>query len=259
MKYKIWNYFIVIAVNSLFLLSLSLPGYAQKVYRKVPRNKALKDKTEKVHAPDTIPFYQGVYIGADLYGLGSKLFSDCISSEISVKVNLKNKFIPALELGMGAADSWNETGIHYKSKATPFIRLGLDYNTMAKKKNKNSYLYVGCRYALSSFSYDVSSLPATDPIWNDQINNPAFQDNIWKNSVPFNQLGIKGSMQWFEFLVGVKIQVYKRLNMGWDIRLKYKTSGSSNTYADPWYVPGYGQYKSSNMGLTYSIIYKLPF
>ena len=47
-------------------------------------------------------------------------------------------------------------------------------------------------------------------------------------------------MQWFELVVGVKVRIYKNFNMGWSVRMKYKTNASTNEYANPWYVPGYG-------------------
>ena len=59
------------------------------------------------------------------------LGGDFMSSEVSIGVNLKNKFIPTIEFGMGGTDTLNETGIHYKSKTAPFFRIGVDYNTMA--------------------------------------------------------------------------------------------------------------------------------
>ena len=46
--------------------------------------------------------------------------------------------------------------------------------------------------------------------------------------------------------------------MGWSVRMKYKTKASTGEYGDPWYVPGYGKFISNNMGITYSLIYKLP-
>ena len=101
---------------------------------------------------------------------------------------------------MGGTDTWSETGIHYKSKAAPFFRIGVDYNTMAKKKEKNSYLYAGIRYAFSSFKYDVSTLPADDPIWGDNIGNPSLGDDYWGGSIPFNHPGMKASVQWLEIL-----------------------------------------------------------
>ena len=129
-------------------------------------NAQKRSEEKEVAEIDTIPLYNGTYVGVDLYGIGSKLLGgDFMSSEVSVAVNLKNKFIPTIEFGMGGTDTWSETGIHYKSKMAPFFRIGVDYNTMAKKKEKNSYLYAGLRYAFSSFKYDVSTMPADDPIW----------------------------------------------------------------------------------------------
>ena len=127
-----------------------------------------------------------------------------------------------------------------------------------KKKEKNSYLYAGLRYAFSSFKYDVSTLPANDPIWGDVIGNPSLEDDYWGGSVPFSHLGMKGSVQWLEIVLGVKVRIYKNFNMGWSVRMKYKTKASIGEYGAPWYVPGYGKYKSNNMGITYSLIYKLP-
>ena len=129
---------------------------------------------------------------------------------------------------------------------------------LAKKKEKNSYLYAGLRYAFSSFKYDVSILPANDPIWGDAIGNPSLEDDYWGGSVPFSHLGMKGSVQWLEIVLGVKVRIYKNFNMGWSVRMKYKTKASIGEYGAPWYVPGYGKYKSNNMGITYSLIYKLP-
>lgn len=95
-----------------------------------------RSEEKEVTEIDTIPFYNGTYVGVDLYGIGSKLLGgDFMSSEVSIAVNLKNKFIPTVEFGMGGTDTWSETGIHYKV-AAPFFRIGVDYNTMAKKKEK---------------------------------------------------------------------------------------------------------------------------
>lgn len=243
---------------SLFLLFwLGLPLLAQQQRSAhIPKKEQKKNKVAKV---DIIPFYNGTYIGVDLYGIGSKLLgSDFMSSEVSVAVNLKNKFIPTIEFGMGGTDTWSETGIHYKNKPAPFFRIGVDYNTMAKKKEKNSYLYAGIRYAFSSFKYDVSTMPANDPIWEDAIGNPSLVDDYWGGSVPFSHLGMKASVQWLEIVVGVKVRIYKNFNMGWSVRMKYKTSASIGEYGAPWYVPGYGKFKSNNMGITYSLIYKFP-
>ena len=275
-------------ISLLLLFCIGLPLLAQQ--QRPAQTPKRDQKKKEVAEIDTIPLYNGTYVGVDLYGIGSKLLGgDFMSSEVSVAVNLKNKFIPTIEFGMGGTDTWSETGIHYKSKMAPFFRIGVDYNTMAKKKEKNSYLYAGLRYAFSSFKYDVSTMPADDPIWGDAvgnpslgdgyrseehtselqsrsddpiwgdvIGNPSLEDGYWGGSVPFSHLGMKGSVQWLEIVLGVKVRIYKNFNMGWSVRMKYKTKASTGEYGDPWYVPGYGKFKSNNMGITYSLIYKLP-
>lgn len=252
------NYIITTAISLLLVFCVGLPAKAQQ-----PRPHPAPSKSTKKEKPvvvDTIPFYNGTYVGVDLYGIGSKVLGgDFLSSEISINVNLKNKFIPTLEIGFGNTDTWNETGIHYKSNTSPFFRIGVDYNTMAKKKEKNNYLYVGMRYGLSSFKYNVTTLPFDDPFWGDKIENPGVQDNVWGGDVPYHHTDMKATIQWFELVLGVKVKVYKNFCMGWALRMKYKMSESISEYGNPWYVPGYGKYKSNNIGVTYSLIYKLPF
>ena len=167
-------------------------------------------------------------------------------------------FLPTAEIGFSTTDSWNDTGIHYKSSA-PFFRIGVDYNTMSKKKEKNSFLYVGLRYGFSHMKYDINSMPMKDPAFGGEYENPSLGDIIWGGSVPYDHPGQKATMQWMEFVAGVKVQIYKNFYMGWALRMKYKLSASVSEYGTPWMVPGFGKYGSNNMGVTYTLIYKLPY
>lgn len=250
----------ILIISLLTLLSVCLPIQAQqpekRIMTKEEREKVKQE--EKKEAKEIVPLYNGAFIGVDLFGIGSNLFGgDFLSSEINLKVNLKNKFLPTLELGYGTTDTWNDTGIHYKSSA-PYFRIGADYNTMAKKKDKNSFLYVGLRYGLSSFKYDITSLPAYDPIYGGAMQNPSLVDGIWGGSLPYDYKGLKSTMHWFELVAGVHVRVFSDFYMGWALRLKYKISASMSEHGNPWYVPGFGAYKSNNIGVTYTLIYKLP-
>lgn len=258
MPQKISKYSIATIVSLLcfFLYAGSLQAQQQRpAPRKVPQKKAKEEL--KV---DSIPFYNGTYVGVDIFGIGSKLLGgDFLSSEVNVRVNLKNMFIPTLEFGMGKTDTWSEHGIHYKTPLSPFFRIGVDYNTMSKKKEKNSFLYAGVRYGFSSFKYDVSSMPFDDPIYGGSLANPSLPDNIWGGSVPYDRNGLKANMHWFEIVAGVQVKIYRSFYMGWALRMKWKISASANEYSNPWYVPGFGKYDSSNLGVTYTLIYKLPY
>lgn len=227
----------------------AISAYAQK-----PNS----DKEDKKSDIVEFPFYNGLTVSVDIYGIGaSVLGGDFLSSEIAIEASLKNRFFPIVEIGYGTTDAWSDRGTHYKSSA-PYFRIGMNYNTMYKKGNPN-FLYVGFRYGYTSFSYDIASTPLLDPDYGGSIENPSMTDNIWGGSVPFNHKGLKASMGWLELLVGVQAKIYKNFHMGWSIRYKRSMSTSLNEYGVPWYVPGYGEYDSNCFGLTYSLIYKLPF
>lgn len=233
-----------IAISLLLSFFATLPIQAQK------DNKNNEEEVEH-------PLYNGMTVGVDLWGIGNNaLGSDFISSEVAIDVNLKNRFFPTVELGYGGTDTWNDNGTHYKSSA-PYFRIGMNYNAFYKKKHGN-YLLVGLLYGASSFDYDVNALPISDPTHGGMIGNPNQIDDIWGGSVPFNHK-MKGSMKWLEFCVGIRAHIWKQFYMGWALRFKFKASASTGENGDPWYVPGYGKYASSAMGVSYAITYKLPF
>lgn len=238
MEQKILNYSISLA----FCLLLSLPLQAQNSDisappANTPPKKEKKEAKEEVH----YPLYNGISVSVDLWGPGSKLFgSDFFSSEVAVDVNLKNRFFPIVELGYGNTDTWSDKGIHYKTGA-PYFRIGMDYNALYNKKHGHMIL-VGLRYAATSFKYDVEALGINDPEYGGSLGNPNLIDGIWGNSLPFNYKGMKGSMQWAEFCVGIRAHVWKDLYMGWALRFKFRMSSSVAEHGDPWYVPGYGKY-----------------
>ncbi len=188
--------------------------------------------------------YNGLTISADLYGPVSNLFgSDHFSGEVSVAADFKNRFFPILELGYATTNSIHEdTEIHYKTSA-PYFRIGMNYNTGAKKLS-NSFLYVGVRYGFSSFKYDVVS--------------PDITDGVWGGKVPLELYGESSSAQWLELLVGVQVEIIKNIMLGWAVRYKSPFTVKENEHSRPWQVPGMGRNKSTVYGISYSIIYKLP-
>lgn len=248
------------SISLLFCLLAAFPLWGQngnaasRPGNTPPTAEKKEDKKEKI----AYPLYNGVSVGLDLWGLGSQAFGgDFLSTEIAVDVNLKNRFFPIAEIGYGSTDTWNDQGIHYKSKA-PYFRIGMDYNALYNKQHGHMLL-VGLRYGASSFNYDIEALSLDDPIYGGGVGNPNLEDDIWGGSLPYNHKGMKGTMQWAEFCVGIRAHVWKQLYMGWAMRFRFRLSSSSDQYGDPWYVPGFGKYGSNTLGVAYTITYKLPF
>ena len=208
---------------------------------------AQSSKTEVKEKEEKVPFYQGITIGVDVFGLGSKIFgSDITSTEIGIEVNLMNRFIPVVEIGYGSTNTIDEeTDIHYKTSA-PFFRVGMNYNFFFKKPYLPGFLYGGIRYGFSSFSYDVDAPTMTSPTFP-------------YPEVPFVYEGIKTNVGWAELLAGIRVNVYKNFYMGWSVRYRKRLSIKKDEHSEPWYIPGFGKNGSTNLGVTYSLIYKLPF
>ena len=192
-------------------------------------------------------FYQGTSVGAEVFGLMNKaLGSDFKSAEAIVQINLKNRYMPVAEIGYGTTDVTNDkTNIHYKA-ASPYVRIGMDYNTMHKKPHLPGYIFVGGRIGHTSFAYDVDA--------------PDLQDPIWKGlSIPFAHRNVKTNVTWIEIVVGVKTHILKGFHMGWSMRYRSRLNMKENENSAPYYVPGFGKNGKSSFGLTYHLTYHLPF
>ena len=249
MEKKISNY----SISLICCLLTVFPLWSQNLPKPRKRNAPRKEKIEEVRHP----LYNGLSIGMELWGIGNHaLGGDFLSSEVAMDINLKNRYLPTLELGYGRTNSWGEKGIHYKSSA-PYFRIGMDYNTLYKKKHGH-LLLVGLRYGVSSLEYDIEAMEVNDPVYGGTIDNPNLKDDIWKGSLPYSHKGMKGSMQWAEFCVGLRAHVWKALSMGWSLRFKFKLFATSGQYGNLWYMPGFGKYDSNTLGVAYTITYKLP-
>lgn len=242
MKKRTLSYILrLLILNSVLLTAPGAWGQVHKATPKVPVSQPQEEKEQT-------PLYQGLSVGVEIAGLGSYLLgSDILSSELAIQANLKNRFLPILEVGYGKADAFNEgNDLRYKTSA-PYFRMGMDYNIFYKKTHLPGYLYAGLRYGMSSFSYDVSGPDMTDPNYGGEI------------SYPYAYTGLKSKASWMEAVVGLKVKIYKGFCMGWSLRYKKRIKVDGHENSIPWYVPGFGKNAGSSFNLMYNLIYNLPF
>lgn len=196
---------------------------------------------KKEDKDEEIPLYGGTYLNVDLFNPVSHfLGTRFIQGEVSVDVNLKNMIFPIIEVGYGGVNYDNSEGLAYQSSA-PYFRIGVNYNTMAKKRRENHF-YIGLRYAFSSFKYDITSNGLTDPVWPDEIE--------------FNRIGQKSFGQWIELVAGIRVQIKNNFMMGWSVRMKRLINSTNHGDNEAWYIPGFGYSSTTAYGATYSLIYK---
>lgn len=237
MKKKTSKYIsLLLILNSLLLLPSS-SAWGQK-----------KSKEELKADYKAAPFYQGSSVGVEVAGLASHLLgSDILSSEVILQSNLKNRFFPTIEVGYGKADAIHDTNeLHYKTSA-PYFRIGMDYNAFYLKPYLPGYLYAGLRYAMTSFTYDISGPDMYDPNYGGVL------------QVPYVFEGNKSKASWMEAVVGIKVKIYKGFCMGWAVRYRMRMNVTNTENSEPWYIPGFGKNASSSFNLTYNLIYNLPF
>ena len=254
MGQRISRYIISIVLLLAFVAPLSAQNAGGNRNRQSSQQQ--QKKREKTEPEVTYPLMNGIDVGVDILSPVLKAFgSDFMSAEAMVDVNLYNRFFPTVEIGYGGGKSMNDYDVSIKSSA-PYFRLGIDYNTLWKKAHCN-LLLVGLRYGLGSGKYDVTVPNLTDPEYVGGAEQTNLTDPIWKDTSNFVHEGMKFTMHWIEFTVGIRANVAKRIKMGLMLRIKYKLKASTDTYGDPYYIPGFGRYDSNNTGITYSIIYQL--
>ena len=191
---------------------------------------------------DSIPLFRGIAVSVDAVGPVQMMISDYGQYEAALKVNLKDKYFPVIEIGIGQANHEDEaTSIKYKTSA-PFARIGCDFN-IAKNKHDIYRIFAGARYAFTSFKYDISG--------------PDVEDPVWGTATPYGEKDVKGSYHWIEALVGVDAKIAGPLRLGWSVRYRSRLAKKSGEIGDPWYVPGFGKQGGSVLGATFNITFGL--
>ena len=219
---------------SLFLCISSLEAFAQT-----------KAKDPKTPEKDSIPTFTGLYISADLAGPVMYAFNgDKLQTEIAVEAGIKDKFFPVLEFGIGKANINSEEGFTFKTKASPYARIGLNY---AITRKNNNYFFLGLRYGYGHVNYDIYNITQ--------------ESDYWGESQVVNILGQKASASYAQAVAGIRVNIFKDLYLGWDFRYNLLLSTTKLKESRVWFIPGYGinNNNSSSTLMQFNITYKLPF
>ncbi len=202
-------------------------------------HKELQEKLRLKHIDDSIPFFRGFQVKADMVGLVQSLVSDYGQYEAGLRINFKDKYFPVLELGLGKADHDNFiTQISYKTSA-PYGKIGADFNIM-KNKHDIYRVYVGFRYAYTSFKVDIDHPDITDPVFG--------------GTSPFSGHGITANCHWAELLASIDAKIFGPLHLGWSARYKRRLKHDSGEMGNVWYVPGFGKQGDTRLTGTFDVI-----
>lgn len=191
---------------------------------------------------DSIAFLRGVAVSADLIGAIQLGVSDYGQYEANIRFNLKDKYFPVFELGYGKADADDPTTkLTYKTSA-PYMKMGVDFN-IARNKHDDYRIYVGARYAMTYYKFDVSAYDMKDPVWGDDVD--------------FKETGVKANYHWLEGVFGVDAKIAGPLRLGWTLRYRKRIAHNDGSMGGTWYVPGYGKQGGTRLGGTFTVTFEI--
>lgn len=200
---------------------------------------------------DTIQYREkyGLRVGIDLSKpLRTLLNDDYRGMEIKGDYRLYEDYYLAAEIG-------NERNVISEENVTAsasgsYIKLGADYNAYDNWRGMQNLIYVGLRYAFSSFSSELQNYTV-------YTRNPYFEPDIRTPYQEFNNL----TANWIEMQLGIKVEVLNNLYLGTHVELKRRLGQSAPGNFDNLYIPGFNRtYDDSafGVGYGYSVSYLIP-
>lgn len=136
------------------MLSQSDSVSGAKKQQGVVFNDSKQEAINRLLANRSVPLWAGASVSVNLAGALLNTFTSSGSYEAALRLNLRNKYFPIIELGIGESNQSSETTLLHYSTRAPFARLGLDYNIKGDKRSTNR-VFFGLRYGFSSFNYEI--------------------------------------------------------------------------------------------------------
>ncbi|MCF8360325.1 MAG: DUF6048 family protein [Prolixibacteraceae bacterium] len=196
-------------------------------------------------SPAQKPYKRGLSVGADL----SKIVVPFIDTtrygwEFSADYEILKNMFGAVEIGSETFD-FSKPLYDYHASGV-YTRLGVDYN-FGKHLDvlPNDKMFIGLRYAFTTFAHKAENITVKNPAWGDYAGG-----NIGNNWLVAN---------WFEIGLGMRTHLFNNFHLGWSAQVKIKLGATTDNTMAPYGIPGYGRAaNSTNMGINYSLIYKIP-
>jgi len=191
------------------------------------------------------PLLYAIAVGVDIWDPIMRIFGQHYGLvEFSGELNLHNRYIPVVEVGLGqAVYTPDDNNYTYKVPVTPYFRIGCNYNFIYNS-DPDYMAFAGLRFGWSHFTYEV--------------NDVRLSTGYWDESTTFNVPRQTGNLTYLQVLFGIRVKVFGPVSMGWCLRYKAKLKESKAEHGEPWYIPGYGSRNGALTG-SFSITYTLPF
>lgn len=131
-----------------------------------------------------------------------------------------------------------------------YLRLGANYNVYKNWLDMNNEIFMGFRYGLSTFDQTIESIT---------INSG--DSNFLGEPMEVNRTDSGLGAQWFEFMIGIKVETFKNFFVSFSGSYKLMTSIDDPINFRSLYAPGFNRVFVSNtgFGFNYTLSYLIPF
>src|SRR5690554_2302902 len=192
----------------------------------------------------------GLRVGADLFKL-TKYFvvDDYKGFEIVGDYRFNKKIYIAAELG-NENKTTDEPQLNFTTKGS-YLKIGVDFNAHENWLGMENQIYVGGRYATSSFSQNLNH-------YSIYYNTGGF---LGPHTVVNTNQNFSGlNAHWIELVGGIKAEIFNNLFLGFSVRLNYLITQKKPDNFDNLYIPGFHRTYDGNwgVGFNYTISYFIP-
>ena len=216
--------------------------------------------------PDSLSRSQkyGLRVGVDLSKPVRGFLEDGYQGlELTGDFRLSYKWYLAAELGNESRDveelldnseDRNVQTLYAFTSSGSYIKAGVDYNTYENWYGMNNSIFVGARYAFSTFSKDLDSytLYNSNRYWNPE-------GFVAGTETPRSLEGLNAS--WLEVLMGVKAELFSNLYLGASLRIGMLVSRKESEVMPHIWIPGFNRVTEGSAfgaSFNYSISYLIP-
>lgn len=195
----------------------------------------------------------GLRAGVDLSRVARSFYDkDYSGLEFVGDYRLSQNLYVAAELG-------NEKNTRYEdlynyTTSGSYLKLGIDLNVYDNWYGMNNSIYIGGRYAFSTFKHKVNDYQIFD-------SNRYWAPNDFPlGNTDFGEFsGLNAS--WLEFVIGTKVELFSNLYLGASLRLSFLVSNKEDEqFANLW-IPGFNKTTEGSkfgVGYNYSLSYMIP-
>ncbi len=191
-------------------------------------------------------------IGIDLSNpIISSSNDDNLSYEIVGDLQITDDIYLAAEYG--SIDKFIEDeNINFNSVGD-YLKIGFDFNLFNNWVGMDNSIFIGLRYASSSFSNKVDSyiVRSSDSYFSNLVD--IGYENISHNNLNGN---------WIEIVTGLKVETFNNIYLGISLRLNKLLSDKKPSNFDNLFIPGFNKVTDDNTwgsGFNYTLTYSIPF